>query len=146
MRSQPADATPSLKTSRAWVYASLQSEGYTHPRCEVTAEEQALIVTIQLHSGDMGDAAERQRIFALENELSAAVKESGAGEFDGDEFGEGVCTIYMYGLSAEQLFLVTRPILRKFSPPTGSYFIKRYGGPGSKHDRLGIDGDETPPR
>jgi hypothetical protein len=111
----------------------------------VTAEEQALIVTIQLRSGDMGDAAEHQRIFALENELSAAVKESEAGGFDGDEFGKGVCTIYMYGPSAERLFSVARPILKKFGPPTGSFFIKRYGGPGSKHDRLAIDGDETPP-
>jgi hypothetical protein len=75
-------------------------------------EEQALIVAIRLRSGDMGDAEEHKRILALEHELSAAVKESGAGEFDGDEFGKGVCTIYMYGPSAEPLYSVAAPILK----------------------------------
>jgi hypothetical protein len=115
-------------------------------RVVYAAEEQALIVTIPLRSGDMGDAEERKHILALEDQLSAAIKESRAGEFDGDEFGKRVCTIYMYGPSAERLFSVTRPILKKFRPPAGSYVIKRYGKPGSKQDRVAIDVDETPPR
>jgi hypothetical protein len=110
------------------------------------AEEQALIVTIKLRSGGMSDAEERQRILALEDQLSAAIKESGAGEFDGDEFGEGVCKSYMYGPSAERLSSLARPILKKFRPPAGSYLIKRYGKPGSKQDRVAIGGDETAPR
>jgi hypothetical protein len=107
-------------------------------------EEQALIVAIRLRSGDMGDTHERKRILALEHELSAAVKESGAGEFDGDEFGKGVCNIYLYGPSAERLYSVTRPILKTFHPPTGSYLIKRYGKPGSKQERVSIAGEEDP--
>jgi hypothetical protein len=110
------------------------------PRVVIAAEEQAIIITIPLHSGDMGDAEEHKHILALENELSAAIKDSGAGEFDGDEFGKGVCTIYMYGPSAERLSSVALPILKKFHPPSGSSLIKRYGKPGSKQDRVAIDG------
>ena len=59
------------------------------------ADEQAVIVNIRLASGDMGNPEERKRIAALEDQLAAAIKESGAGDFDGDEFGNGFCTIYM---------------------------------------------------
>jgi hypothetical protein len=110
------------------------------------AEEQALIVTITLHSGDMGNAQERKHILTLEDQLSNAIEESGTGEFDGDEFGGGVCTIYIYGPSADRLFSVARPILKRFRPPAGSYVIKRYGKPGSKQDRVGIDREEIPPQ
>ncbi len=105
------------------------------------AEEQALIATIKVRSGDMGSAEEHGRIAALEDELSDAIKHSGAGEFDGDEYGGGVCTIYMYGPSAERLFTVTLPILKKFLAPAGSYVVKRYGKPGAKQDRVALSGD-----
>jgi len=61
----------------------------------------------------------------LEDQLSDAIKHSGAGEFDGDDYGGGVCTIYMYGPSAERLFTVTLSIQKKFRAPAGSYIIKR---------------------
>ena len=104
------------------------------------AEEQAVIATIKLRSGGMGSTEERNRIFALEDQLSEAIKKSSAGEFDGDEWGDGVCTIYMYGRSAERLFEVTLPILRKFGAPQGSYVVKRYGKPGAKQDRAELSG------
>lgn len=102
-------------------------------------EEQALIVTIKLGSATGGED-ERRRIAAMEDELSAAIEKSDAGEFDGDEFGEGVCTIYTYGPSAERLFSLALPILKKFRPPAGSYAVKRYGKPGAKQDRIEIGG------
>ena len=105
------------------------------PQPVVAAEEQAVIATIRLRSGSMGSTEERNRIFALEDQLSEAIKKSSAGEFDGDEWGDGVCTIYMYGRSAERLFEVTLPILKKFGAPRGSYVVKRYGKPGAKQDR-----------
>ena len=109
------------------------------PRLVKAAEEQALIVTIRLGSEDMGNAEERQRILALEDQLSDAIKHSKTGDFDGDEFGNGVCTIYIYGPSTERLFSVTLPILKRFRAPAGSYVIKRYGKPGSKQVRVAID-------
>jgi len=111
------------------------------PRLVSAAEEQALIATIKLSSGDMGSTEERGRIVALEHQLSEAIKHSAAGEFDGDEYGGGVCTIYMYGPSAERLFRVTLPILKEFHAPAGSYVIKRYGKPGTKQDRIALSGD-----
>jgi len=116
------------------------------PRVVNAAEEQALIITIPLHSGKTGNAEERnKRLYALEDQLIVAIKESGAGEYDGNEIGEGVFTIYIYGPSAERLFSVVRPILKKFRPPAGSYLIKRYGKPGSKQDRVALDDDDVPP-
>jgi hypothetical protein len=114
------------------------------PRVVNAAEEQALIITIPLHSGKTGNADELKRLYALEDQLIVAMKESGAGEYDGNEIGEGVFTIYIYGPNADRLFAVVRPILKKFRPPTGSYLIKRYGKPGSKQDRVAIDGDDSP--
>jgi len=108
------------------------------PNSRGASEEQALIVKIRLGSS-MGSEAEHQRIAAMEQELSEAIAKAG-GDFDGDEFGEGVCTIYTYGASAEKLYSVALPILRKFRPPAGSYAIKRYGKPGSKQDRVELGG------
>ena len=86
----------------------------------------------------MGNAEEHKRIAALEEQLAAAIKEAGAGEFDGDEFGNGFCTIYMYSPRADRLFTVVQPVLKKFHAPTGSYLIKRYGKPGAKQERVEI--------
>jgi len=77
----------------------------------------------------------------LENQLSDATKNSAAGDFDGDEYGDGVCTIYMYGPSADRLLTVTLPVLKKFRAPAGSYVIKRYGTPGAKQERISLSGD-----
>jgi hypothetical protein len=111
------------------------------PRAVNAAEEQAVIATIKLNSGDMGSTEERQRVTALEDQLSDAIKRSSTGEFDGDEYGGGVCTVYMYGPSAERLFAAVLPILKKFRAPKGSYVVKRYGKPGAKQDRISL-GDE----
>jgi hypothetical protein len=80
----------------------------------------------------------------LEEQLAAAIKESGAGDFDGNEFGKGVCALYMYGPSADRLFTVVQPALRKFRAPAGSYDIKRYGKPGAKQERVEIGVVDTP--
>jgi hypothetical protein len=114
------------------------------PRVVDAAEEQALIIAIPLRSGKSGNADELKRLHALEDQLIVAIKESRAGEYDGDEIGEGVITIYMYGPSAERLFAVVRPTLTRFRPPAGSFLIKRYGKPGSKQDRVAIGDDDTP--
>jgi len=103
-------------------------------------EAQELIVTIRLCSGGMGDKEERGRITALEHQLSAAIDNSSAGEFDGDEYGGGTCTMYMYGPSAERLLAVTWPILREFDAPSGSYVIKRCGSSDEDEHRIPLDG------
>lgn len=109
------------------------------PTIASAAEEQAVIATIKLNSGDMGSTKERQRITALEDQLSDIIKRSSTGEFDGDEYGGGVCTVYMYGPSAERLFAAVSPALKKFRAPKGSYVVKRYGKPGAKQDRISLN-------
>jgi hypothetical protein len=108
------------------------------------SEEQALIITIPLRSGKTGNPDELKRLHVLEDQLNLAIKDSKVGEYDGDEVGEGVFTIYIYGPSAERLFAVVRPILKRFRPPTGSFLIKRYGKLGSKQDRVAVDSDDAP--
>jgi hypothetical protein len=103
-------------------------------------EEYALIVTITLRSGGMGDRTERERIIALEHELSDAIENSSAGELDGDEYGGGTCTIYMYASDAERLLSVTLPILKRFHAPQGSYVVARHGNSNEKEHRIPIDG------
>jgi hypothetical protein len=92
-----------------------------------------------LRSGEMGDKKERARILELEHQLSQAIERSSTGEVDGDEFGGGTCTIYMYGPSAEELFSVTWPILTAFRAPSGSYVIKRRGRSDTPGDRISLD-------
>lgn len=110
------------------------------PRLSGAKVEQALIATITLSSDGMGEKDERDRIIALQHQLSDAIENSAAGELDGDEWGGGTCTIYMYGPSAARLFSLTWPILKEFHAPAGSYLIKRCGDSDEEGDRIPLDG------
>jgi hypothetical protein len=101
--------------------------------------EQALIVKISLSNTEFGQPKERAEIQRLEDLLQKAIEaKPGTGEFDGDEFGNGFCAIYMYGPSAARLFDATIPTLLNFQAPSGSFIIKRYGGPGEKEERISL--------
>jgi hypothetical protein len=108
------------------------------PHTAVAAEEQAVIVKLKLASGPKGKEDELNRIAKLEDELAHAIEKSSSGDLDGDEFGDGFCTIYLYGPSAERLFASVQPMLKGFRAAIGSYVIKRYGKPGSKQDRISL--------
>jgi hypothetical protein len=56
-----------------------------------------------------------------------AVESVDAGEFDGNEFGEGGCTFYMYGPDADELFKAIEPTLRNSPLSAGGHAMKRYG-------------------
>lgn len=100
--------------------------------------EQALIVTIPLSDGKSGKHDEVQRLFKLEDELMKAIEDSGVGEYDGNEIGEGTFTMYAYGPSAKKLLDVALPVLAKYRLPPGSRAVKRYGKPGAKEERIPI--------
>jgi hypothetical protein len=104
-------------------------------------EEHAIIVTIKLRSEEMGDKAERDQIITLEHKLSDAIESSSAGELDGDEWGGGACTIYMYGQNAERLLSITLPIPREFRPPLGSYVVTRQGNSDADGRRIPLDAE-----
>ena len=93
----------------------------------------------------MGEKEERDRILALQHQLSEAIENSSAGELDGDEWGGGTCTIYMYGRSAERMLSLTWPILKEFHAPSGSYVIKRFGDSDEGDQRIPLDGEVQSP-
>lgn len=106
-------------------------------RADDGAVEHALIVRLQL-AEEAGSDQEREEIFALQDELGAAIEEAGAGEFDGDEWGGGTCTIYMYGPSADGLWEAIAPALEKRPFRKGSYAVRRYGAPGAREERVDL--------
>src|SRR4051812_44985689 len=93
-----------------------------------TAGEHAVIVSIPLSGDSFGTEAEREGCFAVEDRLRDAVAGAGAGEVDGHEFGEGKCTVYMYGPDADRLFSAAEPVLRTDGLRAGTTVVKRYGG------------------
>jgi hypothetical protein len=95
------------------------------PDAESRAQE--VEVVLRLSNRSMGVRKERDQIVALEDQLAEVLERTGAGECEGDEFGEGECTIYFTGPDAERLFLTLQPHLQKSPLCRGAHAIKRYG-------------------
>lgn len=93
--------------------------------------EHAVIVRVPI-SGANGTEEEIQRLMDVEGELKAAIVEAGAGEFDGNEFGEGEYVYYMYGSDADLLFASVESLLRNHDLAKRGVAEVRYGGPGAK--------------
>ncbi|AZO00281.1 hypothetical protein EJ066_25900 [Mesorhizobium sp. M9A.F.Ca.ET.002.03.1.2] len=89
--------------------------------------EQAVIVYLLLNGGQFGAPQERESIFVLEDRLEQVIRDTSVGEFDGDEFGEGKCILYLYGPDAERLFVAIEPVLKSSPVAAGGYAIKRFG-------------------
>jgi hypothetical protein len=92
--------------------------------------EQAVIVHLRLSDGRFGSSEEGESLYALEDQLKRAIEDASAGEFDGDEFGEGECVLFMYGPDADRLFEAVEPLLKTTPAAAGGYAIKRYGEAG----------------
>ncbi len=92
--------------------------------------EHAVLVQIKLSYAGFGRPEERDAIHGLSDQLKAAIDQAGGGDFAGDEFGEGQCTLYMCGPDADRLFTAIEPARRNFRFALGSTATKRYGGPG----------------
>ena len=97
--------------------------------------EHAVLVYLKLSDPAFGSESERDSIHSLTGELDDAIAKAGVGEFDGDEFGDGTCTLYMYGPDADRLFAVVEPILRRSSHILAARALKRYGGAGDPSAR-----------
>ncbi len=94
--------------------------------------EHAVIAHLRLTEDKFGSERERAAVAALADDLMHAIGEKQAGEFDGEEFGDGRCVLYMYGPDADQLFETVEPIIKASPLSRGGFAIKRYGEAGDK--------------
>jgi len=99
------------------------------------APEHAVTVFLRLSDDGFGSEEEQNRIYDLSDQLEAAIATENAGEFDGDEFGDGSCTLFMYGPDADALLAAVEPILRASPLAEGAYAVKRYGEVGEVNVR-----------
>lgn len=99
--------------------------------------EHAVIVRVPITAAN-GTEEEIQRLMGLESELESAIVEAGAGEFDGNEVGEGEYVYYMYGSDADRLFASVESLLRGHDPAKKGVAEVRYGGPGAEARKVAL--------
>ena len=68
-------------------------------------------------------------LFELEDQLEEAIQKAGVGELDGDEVGQGVAVIFMYGPDADALLHAILPVLRASELVRDGFVLKQYGPP-----------------
>jgi hypothetical protein len=91
--------------------------------------EEAVIVRAALPRGDAGEVIDA--LVTLEDQLTEAIALAHAGEFDGNEVGQGELKLYMYGPDAERLFATVEPVLRSALLTRAALVTVRQGPPGS---------------
>jgi hypothetical protein len=89
--------------------------------------EQAVLVWLKLSGGQFGTTEEQMQIYALEEKLEAIIRDRAVGEFDGHEFGEGRCVLFMYGADADRLFDAIQTELKLTPISRSGAATKRYG-------------------
>lgn len=85
---------------------------FTRP-VPVTIPTASVRVSFALDDPKFGSRSERQRIHRFTAKLDAALATARVGEYDGDEFGEGECILFMYGPDPEAIYRTIEPVLRK---------------------------------
>jgi hypothetical protein len=88
--------------------------------------EDCVKVHFKLSDGEYGSEQERDAVHGFTDKLDALIREHDAGEFDGDEFGGGEGTLFMYGPDADRLYETVLPALKSWAKLRGGYVIKRY--------------------
>lgn len=102
----------------------------------IISSDEWIAVYLKLSDSEFGTEEERNAVHQFTNRLDSVIQESKAGVFDGDEFGNGECGLFMYGPSADRLFEVVLPLLKDWEPLKGGYAIKRYGAPPDEQERV----------
>ena len=103
--------------------------------------EHRVIAYLNLSDDAFGTEEERESIHELSRRLEEQINAQEVGEFDGDEFGEGHCTLFMYGPDADALYSVIEPILRESALSMGGHITKRHGkatDPDAKEVRIDL--------
>ena len=87
-------------------------------------DERDLLVVLRLSNRQMGTNEERADITLLADDLAAAVEDAGVGEYDGDEYGGGECTLFFCGPDEVALLGFLRPLLQRSPYARGSHFVR----------------------
>jgi len=77
-------------------------------------------VCFSLEDAGFGTSSQRNSIHRFTDRLEIALAETGIAWYDGDEFGEGECTLFMYGSNPEAVYEAALPTLRKASFLSGA--------------------------
>lgn len=88
--------------------------------------------------GDENEATDLSTLFALEDELIAAIATKDAGKFDGNEVGSDSATLFAYGRDAEELYSAMEPVLISHPLCDHARVVLRKGPPGSPQTELQI--------
>jgi hypothetical protein len=90
--------------------------------------DQAVLIHLDA-AGLPDDVYEEYDLGTLEDRLIDAVESGSVGAYDGNEFGPGVTTLFLYGPDAERLFAAIEPVLRAYPLCRGARVEVRAGGP-----------------
>ncbi len=93
--------------------------------------DQAVLVHLD-GTGLPDEVYEQCDVATIEDLLTGVLAREGTGEFDGNEFGPGEVTLFMYGKDAERLFATVEPVLRSYPLCQGARVVVRRGGPGAE--------------
>jgi hypothetical protein len=100
--------------------------------------EHALLIQFSLSDQGFGAGWEREVLNGLAMDIAEAVAESGVGEFDGTDVGEGEYVMFLYGEDADELLNAVEPMLVRQPWPGGVSAVKRYGPPGASEVRVAV--------
>lgn len=89
--------------------------------------EQAVLVHLRLTDAKFGSETEIRAVQELANTLTNVIDERDLGEYDGEEFGDWRCVLYMYGPSARTLYDSIASELRSSRITRGGFAILRFG-------------------
>jgi hypothetical protein len=129
---------------RFWVVLTIIVLSYTawrHLRGRVAraenragSPEQALLLRLRLPENQADDEA--PVIVALEEAIESALRRHRAGEFDSHDLRDGIWTLYLYGPDANRIFESIEGVLRGARLDPSSHAVLRYGGRGSREERI----------
>jgi hypothetical protein len=102
--------------------------GKVEPTASVSTNEQAVLVYLDT-SGLPDHVCQEHDIATLEDRLTEVIEREQLGEFDGNEFGPGEVTLFMYGPNAERLFAGIEAVLRGYPLCQSARVVIRNGGP-----------------
>jgi hypothetical protein len=135
LKSQSSDVYVSAP-GPSGVPPSTAPEGPVQP-----AVKQAVILHLPLSGKGFGEKDEDLVCQQIEDELEGEIDRAGVGEMDGNEIGEGECTLFMYGPDADKLLAAIAPRARSSRLGKHAWATKRYGAeddPGARETRVDL--------